>query len=129
MAITNNQDLVNTYDGNFQVESTRILPDIAPHDDEHAAQCVAIETLRSLMALGITPQQYNEMVEADWQAVIADSKSRAALNINAPVAHLTDSDIQGAANIGGNYFEHGYLVVMAGINSLDKIRFTRIGGL
>lgn len=129
MAITSNVDLVNTYDGNFQVVSTRILPAIAPHDDEHAAQCLAIETLRSLLATGMTPQQYNDLDEPSWQAIIAASRARASLNINAPSYMLSEIDAQAGASIGGNYFEHGYIFIMNGVQQGDKVQFTRIGGI
>jgi len=129
MAIVSNVDLINTYDGNFQVVSTRILPDVAPDTDEFAAQCLALETLRSLIASGMTVEQYNALDEPGWQAIIADSYARSRLNVNAPAAILSENDRNAAANIGGNYFEHGYVTIMAGVQQADKVQFTRIGGL
>ena len=85
--------------------------------------------LRTLLGTGMTAQQYNDMTDEAYQAAVDESVKRAKLNINAPVSALDSYQIAAAANIGGNYFEHGYVALMAGIQAADKIQFTRIGGL
>ena len=130
MAIVSNVDLINTYDGNFQVVSSRILPNEAPHDDEFAAQVICIETVRTLLASGLTTQEYNDMTNEAWFAVEAESIARAKLNVNAPVvSRLSDNDRHAATNQGGSYFEQGYVATMNIVSQEDKIQFTRIGGL
>ena len=129
MAITSNIDLINTYDGNFQVVSSRILPDIAPHNDEHAAQCLAIETLRTLLASGMSVAQYNALTDAEFRAIIDESFKRSKLNVNAPGAILSATDVAAAGNLGGNFFEHGYVFIIDSMGAATKVQFTRIGGL
>jgi hypothetical protein len=133
MAIANEIDLVLAYDGNFRIDSTRILEDVAPHSDEHAAQCVAIETVRGWLASGLTLDEYNAISETDWPVLLRqvtdEAVGRARLNVTAPVGRLTPDQVISAANIGTNFFEHGYNTIMAGIGNLDKISFTKLGGL
>jgi hypothetical protein len=128
MAITSNTDLINTYDGNFLVTSTNALGGVTPQK-EHAAQCLAIEVLRSLIATGMSVADYNNLPELEWTAICETAFARAALNINAPLASLTVQEHTAACNLGGNYFEHGYQFIMDGVQPQDKITFTRIGGL
>ena len=129
MAINSNVDFVNTFDRNALCVSTRILMNIAPHEDEHAAQTIALEMLRVLLATGMTPAQYNLTTEAEYQAFVNEARTRGKFNINAPVPFLSEGDVQSAANVGGNYFEHGYDFIMNGISQGNKITFTRIGGV
>ena len=129
MAITNNIDLVNHYDGNFQIVSIRVLPNEAPHSDEHAAQCIAIEVLRELLASGLTVQQYNDLTEEAWQALAQPGIVRAGLNVNAPGPALSIADKNSGMNLGGNYFEHGYAAQIETVTADNKVQFTRIGGI
>jgi len=129
MAIVTNIDVVNAYDQNLNIQSSRILPDEMPDNDEHAAQCLCVETLRTLLAMGITVQEYNDMDDPTWQNVIIESYNRSRLNINAPAAILIQSHREAAAGLGGNFFEHEYTTIMAGIQQTEKISFTRVGGL
>lgn len=129
MAIISNVDLLNTYDRNALVTSTRVLGGDASDAQEHAAQCLAFEMLRELLASGLTVRQYNDMTDEAWEKLCMVAKTRAALNINAPVAKLTPNQCDAACNIGGNYFEHGYQFIMDGISQENKMTLTRVGGV
>jgi len=129
MAIIDNVDLVVTYDGNFQVVSARILPNELPDDDEHAAQCVAIEMLRGLMASGMSVQDYNNTTDEDLQPYRDQAVFRASLNVTAPVNHLDSQQKYTATGLGENFFEHGYQFIMDGTSAGDKVQFTKLGGL
>lgn len=125
-----NIEAINAYDANQQLDTTNVLALESPHDDEHAAQCVVFEMLRELMATGMTPAQYNDMSQDDYDAAVQRAVYRAALNVNAPVMSSLDNyGREAAANIGGNYFEHGYAALLNAMAPSERIRFTRLGGL
>lgn len=129
MPINNNVDLVVAYDANANVRAPRMLSPEFPPAMEHACQCIAIEVLRTLMASGMTVQEYNDLDDATWNAIILESKDRASLNVSAPVQECFEAHPGVGGNYGGNYFEHGYLSTIAGMAQGDTILFTRTGGL
>lgn len=125
--IQTNNDLVNSYDNNSTVTSARILSANDPIQEEFPCQCMAIETLRGLIATGMTLDDWNNISNEDWQAIQDAAWERAKLNINAKVAAMTQQHRDAAGNMGGNYFERGYTAVMAGVQNSEKGTFTRQG--
>ena len=117
-----NFELLLNYENNALVESQKLNA-----ANEHAAQVVAMETVRELKSLGITVQQYNDMTTEDWDAAQARAVARAKLHPTARVDLLTSGDLSGAGNLGGNYFEHGYNAIIAGTPAGDKITFRYSG--
>lgn len=129
MPISNNIDAVVSYDNDSPIRSPRILASTEPAGKEHACQCIAIETLRELMASGITVQGYNNLDETAWQAVIESGRVRATMNVAAPVPQASAYEVGAAGSYGGNYFETGYENVIAAVQQADTVVFTRTGGL
>jgi type IV pilus biogenesis protein CpaD/CtpE len=120
-ALTNYEVMLN-YEQNALIESQNLHA-----TNEHAAQVVAMETLRELKSMGITVQQYNDMTTEDWDAVQARAVARARLHPTARVDLLNASDLVSAGNLGGNFFEHGYSTIIAGMQQGDKVMFRYSG--
>ena len=130
MAITSNEDLVVTYDDGGLIVSARILEPTDTPEREHAAQCLAIEGLRTILGMGITVTEYNNMDDPTWQAVIVEAVARARLNVIARIHELTPNEWEQAVNVGGSsYFEAGYVAFMAGVSQTERVTFTRTGGM
>src|SRR5688500_4811144 len=56
-----NAEVLAAFDANQPVKSTRIFGADVQTVKEHGAQCVAFETLRALLADGVTVEQWNNM--------------------------------------------------------------------
>lgn len=127
MPILNNVDALNSYDS----ATGLVVPQLSISDpaNEHAAHCLAFETLREIISRVITVDQYNTMDNATWQDVKAESVKRARRNPSSgrQIQTFTESDIESACNLGGNYFEHGYLTITGNTASPDKRMFERTG--
>ena len=140
MAITSNEDFVLTYDGDSQVNSTRVFSHTAPTQLEFGGQCLIIEIIRGVLADGISLNDWNNTGEGfrfadqaawdEWFLGIRNAaQERAALNIASHVNELTEAQLGQAANLAANFCERGYVSVMAGTQQADKISFTRLGGI
>lgn len=124
-----NARVLATYDTDQgKVSVARILGLHDPKPREWAAQCVAMETLRALMASGISIAAYNDMGFPEWAALAFAARDQAAARVpGAPVGELADDEVLNAANIGGNYFEHGYDTILAA--QYEVVRFSKRGGM
>lgn len=123
-----NAAILLTYDLSvLPISSADLLGASEPASHEWAAQCVAFETLRTLIVSLITVEEYNNLTDEEWQAVVDQSAERANLIPGPPVNQLSENEKMGAGNLGGNYFEHTYDVIMA--NQQDPVSFTRLGGV
>lgn len=134
MAITNNIDLITSYDADSLVTMTRVLSATAPPAKEHAAQVLVCETLRDILAEGITLEEWNGMDPAMWDTWWASrrdrARERAKLNVAAhQVPHLTSGEVDQCLGVSSTLFENGYTAVMAGISQENKVTFTRLGGV
>lgn len=140
MAITNNVDLVLTFDNDQLVTSPRILGPSVSQTTEHAAQCCAIECLRQILSTGITLAEWNSSENPwmfqgqtwdDWWTSVCDTGHvRATLNVGASeIPRISTEYMDMAANMAQNLFEHGYATIMAATSQGDKVTFTRTGGL
>ena len=69
------------------------------------------------------------MSEQDQAARWANGFARATLNVSAAVPLLTQSQRDQAGNMGNNFFEQGYTTMMGNTQQVDKMTFTRTGGL
>lgn len=127
MPVNNNVDALNFYDN----AAGLTVPQLSVHDPalEHAAHCLAFETLREIVSRVITVEQYNAMDDATWADVKAESVKRAKRNPSSSrqIQQLSESDIEGACNLGGNYFEHGYTTIIGNTSAPDKRTFERTG--
>ena len=124
MAITSNTDLLVAFDEDQLIQSTRIL-EAARAEHEHCAQSIAIEMLREIKARVATPDDYNNMTTEEYDSAVAAAVERAKRLATTQVHLLTATEIVAAANLGGNFFEHGYVSLMAGIQAEDKVSFRR----
>lgn len=127
-----NAEVLAAYDANQSVRSTRVFGADVATVKEHGAQCLAFETLRGLMADGVTVEQWNNMSDAEWNQRI----DAAALRMRAydrpgfnALSRSVSDELSAAASIGGNYFEHGYAFIMAGSTQLEWVTFTKNGPL
>lgn len=127
-----NAEVLAAFDANQSVKSTRVFGADVTNVKEHGAQCLAFETLRGLLVDGVTIDQYNQMSNADWQARVVAAANRMKVydrpGFNA-LSTAVSNEWDAAANIGGNYFEHGYEFIMAGSTALEWVTFTKDGPL
>lgn len=129
MPITTNAELITAFDNDDAIQAPKMLSPQPGNAMEHACQCIAIEVLRTLIDSGLTVQEYNDLESAAWDAIISESVARAELVTTAPVAACFAAHPGVGGNYGGNYFEHGYSTVIAGIQPGDTCVFTRTGGV
>lgn len=135
MAVTNNIDLVLTYDSNQLIAIGKALSPDAPDANEYAVQCVVIEILRDILATGITLDEWNKMEEPEpWNTWWAERQSRgferAKLNVAATQTPLlTSSELAQAAAITNTIFEIGYDAYMANVSNVNRVTFTKLGGV
>jgi hypothetical protein len=123
MAINDNYDALTTYDRDQLLQSQRLNV-----TDEHAGQVVVFEMLRHLKAAyGEDVVAYNNMTEEQWTAHKAVVLNAASLHPNARIDLLTAGDLEVAYNMGGNYFEHGYVFILDGTQPADKVSFSKYG--
>jgi hypothetical protein len=127
-----NAEVLAAFDANQSIKSTRVFgADVTPVK-EHGAQTLAFETLRGLIALGITVDEYNQMSQADWEAQVVAAANRMKAydrpGFNA-LSNQVSNEWEAAANIGGNYFEHTYDFIIAGSTTLEWVTFTKNGPL
>lgn len=130
MPINNNEDAMNAYDiavGNIQVPHLVV----SQPDREHASHCVAFEILRGIMAAVPDAAAYNNMSEAQYEQLCAEAKVRASLNPTSALETqgLTVDDINQCCNLGGNYFEHGYVTIIGNTSQEDRRNFNRVTGV
>ena len=134
MAITDNTDLVLHYDSNQLIALGRVLSPSASNVHEHAALCLAIETMRGILMTGINVDDYNNMEEPEpwdtwWGNVQAEAYARAAVNVAAPLFALDASEKTSASSTAGTLFEIGYVAYMANISQSNRVTFTKLGGV
>lgn len=127
MAITNNVQLIEQFDANMPIQSPRLF--LANTPQEHAAQCVAVETCRSLMAGGFSIAAYNDMTGIAWYGLVLEAVTRAAMNLSANIHALELQHAITGADLGGNFFEHGYTTIMGNTQQSQQIQFTKTGGV
>lgn len=125
-----NAEVMAAFDANQSIKSTRIFGADVTNVKEHGAQCLAFETLRGLMADGLTVEQYNNMSNAEWDTRVAAAANRMKAYDRAGFNALKDAnEWSAAASIGGNYFEHTYDFIIAGSTALEWVNFTKNGPL
>lgn len=123
MAINDNYDALTTYDRDQLIQSQKLNV-----SDERAGQVVAFEMLRHLKAAyGEDVTAYNNMTEEEWTAIKVVVLNSAKHHPNARVDLLSSGDLDIAYNLGGNYFEHGYVTILDGTSPADKISFSKLG--
>lgn len=129
MPIQNNVQLLNAYDDGINIPVPRIP--VADPACEHAAQCLAMEILRGWRAAGLPAYNNDAGYPATSAQVQEAAFQRAALNpaSSEQLLNLTDADKQQANSIGENYFEHGYVNILAGTSNTDKRTLQRDGTL
>jgi len=115
-----NAELIAAYDADEAIVGPRIFA--ANPEKEHAAQRIAIEALRTLVDLGRSVQEWNEMPEPAWRARAMASAARVQGH------SLSAEDRFAAASIGTCYFEQGYQQLMDGTGR-PLVTFTRTGGI
>lgn len=117
--------LVAAFDADQAITAPRMFQDSAK---EHHGQCLAMEVCREFQMLGLTLDGWNAMEdELQWAEMIMSASKRARLNTSASHVNFTIMDALTAASYAGNYFEHGFDVIVAG--GSDHVTFTRTGGV
>lgn len=125
-----NAEVLAAYDANQSVKSSRIFGADVSNVREHGAQCLAFETLRGLLADGVTVDQYNNMSDAEWKQRVSAAATRMRVYDRPGFNSLNNAnEWEAAANMGGNYFEHGYDFIIAGSTALEWVTFTKNGPL
>lgn len=119
--MTTNAQILIEYDANASITSSRLNA-----VDEQAAQVIAFETLRGLRLSLITVAAYNNLSDANWVIFVGEAANRADDVPGCNIQALSQSEVFGAANLGGNYFEHGYQVIIDGQNPADLTTFRKI---
>src|SRR5690349_5931409 len=100
-----NSELIQAFDANSHIVTTPLFAS-AP-EKEFMGQCLAVEFLRSLMARGLSVDDYNNMADEYRYAEIGmEAWTRARLNPFALSTTLSINDALAAIGLGGNYFEH-----------------------
>lgn len=109
----NNDQFLTTYDRGTlqQLETPRLNI-----ENESIGQTIAVEVLRALDARGLTPQMYNDLSDADWEDLI-----RIVVATIPGAEKLSWHDQYSAANLGGNFFEHGYETILVNTSETDKV--------
>lgn len=126
----NEVNYVVDYDQNQLLQTVRVLNSSSSAENEFAAQCIAVEMLRNLLASGMSVDDYNNMSAEDWENRKALAVTAASLNVVATeVNHLNDTQKESAANIGGNYFEHGYLFILSNVQQNERLSFRKLSGM
>lgn len=122
----NLSELVAQYDADQTVTACRMFQDASK---EHHGQCLAMEVCREFELIGLTLDGWNAMEdELPWAEMILNSSHRARMNTSADHVGFTISDALTAASYAGNYFEHGYDLILAN-TAPDHVTFTRTGGI
>lgn len=119
-------ELVALYDADQPVTVCRMFQDA---DKEHHGQCLAVEVCREFELIGLTLDGWNAMTdELQWAEMIISASKRARMNTSASHYDFTISDALTAASYAGNYFEHGYDLILEN-TAPDHVTFTRTGGI
>lgn len=119
-----NMEVMAAYDANQQVVAVN-----TSSGDEHAAQVMAFETLRALMAHGLTTTAWGEITDCALLRIVAEACDRAALIPGVMMHTLNRNEIFSAADQGGSYFETGYQTVVDGVQAEQRVTFTKLGGV
>ena len=119
-------ELVAAYDNDDPVTVCHVFQDSTK---EFHGQCLSIEVCREFLITGLTLEGWNAMEdEWPWAQIIMSAWGRARQNTNADHTGFTISDALNAASYAGNYFEHGYDLILSN-TAPDHVTFTRTGGI
>ena len=122
-------ELIQAFDNDAAIVSTPIFGSSAP-DKEFFGQCLAVEFLRSLMARGLSVDDYNNMSDEYRYAELGmEAWTRARLNPFALTTTLSITEALAAVGLGGNFFEHGYQTTIDNQSAENRITFSRTGGI
>lgn len=132
MPLNNNTQALNAYDRAQAIPIPTLAVDPL---NELAVQCLSFEVLRGWFSTGLTVDQYNAMPDAEWETLRASlhaaALSRTTLNpASAQRAALLSAQEKEIAGIqGDNYFEHGYVYIMSGVDPSQKKTLLRDTGV
>ena len=119
-----NMEALAAYDADQQV--TAVLQSAG---DEHAAQVMAFETLRGLMAHGLTSVAWDEITDCALLRMVAEACDRASLIPNVMMHALNRNEIMAAGDQGGSYFSAGLQTLVDGVQPEMRVTFTKTGGI
>lgn len=129
MPITNNVEFVQAFDSDSSVTGVRILQSTDTPVKEFAAQCIAVEVIRSLLGTGMTVEELGELPQEVWDAMAEEATNRAKLNPKARVWELDATQLETAQARGGNYYELEYPGMIATAATEDRLTFRRTVGM
>jgi hypothetical protein len=118
-------EVVAAYDNDDPITICKMFTDTAK---EHHGQCIAAEVCREFLITGLSLDGWNAMTdEFQWFQMCIAGWERARTNTSASPAEFTISDALAAASYAGNYFEHGFDLIVQ--NAQPSVTFTRTGGV
>lgn len=118
-------EVVAAYDADEPILACKMFQD---ESKEHHGQCIAMEVCREFLITGLTLEGWSAMEdEWPWAQIIMAAWARARTNTSASHTGYVISEALNAASYAGNYFEHGYDLIVA--NAQPSVTFTRTGGI
>src|SRR6185369_7414597 len=121
----NLDEVVAAYDADEEITACKMFQET---DREHHGQCIAMEVCRDFLITGLTLEGWGAMTdEFQWFQMCLDAWTRARANTSASSEGFTIAYALSAANYAGNYFEHGFDLIVQ--NAQPSVTFTRTGGV
>lgn len=119
------EELVAAYDADEAITACRMFTET---DKEYHGQCIAMETCREFLITGLTLAGWEAMSdEYQWFQMCLSAWGRARENTSAPHEGYLIYHALSASNYAGNYFEHGFDLIVQ--NAQPSVTFTRTGGI